>query len=178
MSLYLEGVKVTKSKGFEDINLAAKWKKTYRGKKAKEPWFLLTNISGLSEAVSAYQKRMGIEEMFRDFKKGGYNLEATQLEGKRLLSLLLLITFAYTEAILWGDNLQSKGVANYVGRPKEAKRQTRRHSRFYLGLHGRDWLDSLDIFAEEVEELLSLSPKKCPDYQRGRRAASLMLSAF
>lgn len=178
MSLYLEGVKVTKSKGFGEINLAAKWKKTYRGKKAKEPWFLLTNISGLSEAVSAYQKRMGIEGMFRDFKKGGYNLEATQLEGKRLLSLLLLITFAYTEAILWGDNLQSKRVANYVGRPKEAKRQTRRHSRFYLGLHGRDWLDSLEIFAEEVEELLLLSPKKYPDYQRGRRAASLMLSAF
>lgn len=100
MSLYLEGVKVTKSKGFTEINLAAKWQKNYREKKAKEPWFLLTNISGLSEAVSAYQKRMGIEEIFRDFKKGGYNLEATQRSGKRLLSLLLLITFAYTEAIL------------------------------------------------------------------------------
>jgi hypothetical protein len=107
-----------------------------------------------------------------------YNLEAKQRSEKRLLSLLLLITFAYTEAILWGDNLQSKRVANYVGRPKEAKRQTRRHSGFYLGLHGQDRLDSLDIFAEEVDEFLSLSPKKCLDYQRGRRAASLMLSAF
>jgi hypothetical protein len=61
---------------------------------------------------------MGIEEMFRDFKKGGYNLEATQLEGKRLLSLLIIITLAYTEAILWGDSLQSKGVSHYVGRPQ------------------------------------------------------------
>jgi hypothetical protein len=60
----------------------------------------MTNLSGLSAAILAYQKGMGIEEMFRDFKKCGYNLEATQLEGKRLLSLLIIITLAYTEAIL------------------------------------------------------------------------------
>jgi hypothetical protein len=178
MSLYLEGVKVTKSKGFGEFNLVAKWKKNYRRKKTKEPWFLLTNLSGFSLAIKSYKKRMGIEEMFRDFKKGGYNLESTQLEGKRLSALLLLITFAYTESVLRGDELQNKGVANYLGRPTEAKRQTRRHSRFYLGLHGRDWLDSLDIFAKEVEELLSLSPQKCLDYQRGRRAAKLILQAF
>ena len=178
MSLYFQGVKVTKSQGFGEFNIVAKWQRNYHEKKVKEPGFLLTNINSLTQAVSAYQKRMGIEEMFRDFKKGGYNLEATQLEGKRLLSLLLLITFAYTQATLSGDILQSKGVANYVGRPKEAKRQTRRHSRFYMGLHGQDWLDSLDIFAKEVEELVSLSPQKRRYYQRGRRAASLIQSVF
>ncbi|MEG4937567.1 hypothetical protein QUB07_30705 [Microcoleus sp. F8-C5] len=178
MSLYFQGLKVTKSQGFGEFNIVAKWQRTYHGKKVKEPRFFLTNINSLTQAVSADRKRMGIEEMFRDFKKGGYNLEATQLEGKRLLSLLLLITFAYTQATLSGDILPSKGVANYVGRPKEAKRQTRRHSRFYLGLHGQDWLDSLDIFAQEVEELVSLSPQKRRYYQRGRRAASLIQSVF
>jgi hypothetical protein len=178
MSIYYEGVKITKSKGFKPINIAAKWKKNYRNKKSKEPWFLMTNLSGLSAAILAYQKRMGIEEMFRDFKKGGYNLEATQLEGKRLLSLLIIITLAYTEAILWGDSLQSKGVSHYVGRPQEAQRSTRRHSRFYLGLHGRDWVDSIKIFSEEVQELLSLSPQKRPDYQRGRRAETLIGHCF
>ncbi len=29
----------------------------------------------LDEALKSYQKRWGIEEMFRDFKSGGYNLE-------------------------------------------------------------------------------------------------------
>ncbi|GCL47544.1 hypothetical protein NIES3806_18530 [Microcystis aeruginosa NIES-3806] len=45
------------------------------------------------------------EAIIQHVWKGGDNLEATQLEGKRLLSLLLLIKFAYTEAIVWGDNL-------------------------------------------------------------------------
>jgi hypothetical protein len=69
MSLFFAGVKVTKSQGFESINLVAKWKKSYQGKKVKEPWFLLTNFSSISESIEAYKKRMGIEEMFRDFKK-------------------------------------------------------------------------------------------------------------
>jgi hypothetical protein len=29
--------------------------------------------------------------MFRDFKKGGYNLEDTNVEGERFISLVLLI---------------------------------------------------------------------------------------
>jgi len=178
MSLYLEGVKVTKSKGFGDVNIAAKWKKNYRSNRSQEPWFLLTNLPSLSLAIDAYKKRMGIEEMFRDFKKGGYNLEATQLNGKRLLSLIILISIAYTDAILTGNNLQQKGIAKYIGRAKEAKRQIRRHSRFYLGLHGQDWLDSLMIFGETVVELLSESPQKYTYYQQGRRAVTLIQSVF
>jgi hypothetical protein len=94
------------------------------------------------------------------------------------LSLILLITFAYTEATLWGNQIQNKGVANYIGRVKENKRQIRRHSRFYLGLHGKDWLNSLETFAPQVEELLSLCPQKLRYYQRGRRAVNLILSVF
>jgi hypothetical protein len=178
MSLYYEGVKVTKTRGFSNINIVGKWKRNYRGDKCKEPWFLLTDLTSCSLAIAAYKKRMGIEEMFRDFKKGGYNLEDTQLTGQRLISLLLLITLAYIEAVLAGDKLQDKGVALYVGRTQEPLRQTRRHSRFYLGLYGRDWLDSLSLFIQEVEKLLSLSPQKHPYYQRGRRAAILIQSAF
>jgi len=32
---------------------------------------------------------MGIEEMFRDCKKGGYDLEGTSLKGNRLINPLL-----------------------------------------------------------------------------------------
>jgi hypothetical protein len=34
---------------------------------------------------SSYKRRFGIEEMFRDFKKGGDNLEAPQVKGERLI---------------------------------------------------------------------------------------------
>ncbi|MEG4224532.1 hypothetical protein QUA37_29165 [Microcoleus sp. Pol12A6] len=33
----------------------------------KEGWFILTNLGNLSDAIAEYKKRMGIEEMFRDF---------------------------------------------------------------------------------------------------------------
>ncbi|WP_374825515.1 hypothetical protein [Aerosakkonema sp. BLCC-F183] len=36
VSLYLEGVKVTKSKGFIGGNIACKWKRKYRGWSADE----------------------------------------------------------------------------------------------------------------------------------------------
>jgi hypothetical protein len=35
-----------------------------------------------AETVEAYKKRMGIEEMFRDCKSGGYSLESTGLRGE------------------------------------------------------------------------------------------------
>ncbi len=59
----------------------------------------MTSLESLREATVAYSQRMGIEEMFRDFKKGGYNLESTGLEAERLLALVLLITFAYTVGV-------------------------------------------------------------------------------
>jgi hypothetical protein len=100
--------------------------------------------------------------MFRDFKKGGYNLESTGVRNERLLVLVLLITFAYVEATFQGYTIQQKGVTNYIGRTKEDKRSTRRHSRFYIGLHGKEWIESLDIFKVESELLMSLSPQKLP----------------
>nr|NCS36457.1 transposase [Microcystis aeruginosa G11-01] len=69
-----EGVNMTKERGFGQFNLAGKWKKTYRGFPTKEPWYILTNLGDLETAIMADQKRFDIEEMFRDFKSGGYSL--------------------------------------------------------------------------------------------------------
>ena len=77
-----------------------------RGLATEEAWFILTNLLDLEQALIAYQKRMGIEEMFCDFKTGGYNLEGTQVKGERLISLTLLITLAYS----CGDNCRRKNV--------------------------------------------------------------------
>ncbi|EGJ29399.1 hypothetical protein LYNGBM3L_67710 [Moorena producens 3L] len=45
--------------------------------------------------------------MFRDFKKGGYNLEDTKVEGKRLISLVLLIAIAYTSSTIQGQQIKA-----------------------------------------------------------------------
>ncbi len=171
------------------------WKRKYRGKSSKEPWLIMTNLEGLSAAMSAYSQRMGIEEMFRDFKKrcdpappsgarerapreGGYQLEGTQVTGERLISLVLLISLAYCWSTLSGQSLKQKGVAKYVSRPTSPRRSYRQHSSFYIGLHGQNWLDSLTFFHDEMHQLMSFSPHKQSYYLKGLRAASLIQSAL
>ncbi len=58
---------------------------------------------------------------------GGYNIESTGVTGERLMVLILLITLAYSSAIIMGEKINSSGVACYVGRVKEAKRKTTQH---------------------------------------------------
>lgn len=73
ISFDLRGVKMTKTKQVAGFDLAAKWQKKRYGLSSEEGWFILTNLGSLESATTAYKKRFGIEEMFRDFKKGGYN---------------------------------------------------------------------------------------------------------
>ena len=62
MKLFINDCQVTKNPGFGTFNVACKWKKTYRGFKTKEPWYILTNFSDLDTAILSYQKRFSIEE--------------------------------------------------------------------------------------------------------------------
>ena len=143
----------------------------------KEGWFILTNLDTLETAIASYKKRFDIEEMFRDFKSGGYNLEDTNVTDERLISLILLIAIAYTSATLQGQQIKRKGVQKYVGRVKEYGRSERRHSSFYIGLYGQNWVNFQDKCWELVMELLRLTPNKNKYYQRGQRAMRLILSA-
>jgi len=136
MMFYLNGMRVTKQKGFAQFNIGCKWKRKYWGWAPDEGWFILTNLADLESTVLAYKKRFGIEEMFRDFKKGGYNLEGTGVKGDRLIVLVLLIAIAYTTATTQGKKVQRMGLQKYIGRVKEARRTERRHSSFYIGLYG------------------------------------------
>jgi hypothetical protein len=65
-----------------------------RGKFADEGWYLLTNIGSLKESIDTFKCRSGIEAMFKDCNKGGYNLENSHANDRRLNSLILLITIA------------------------------------------------------------------------------------
>ena len=116
--------------------------------------------------------------MFRDHKSGGYNLELTGVTGQRLIALIILMTLAYSIAIMSGEKTKDKRVVKYVSRVKEKRRTQRRHSSFYIGIHGYAWIESLESLTEQTTQLMSLSPHKQPYYQRGRRAEKLIKSTF
>jgi Transposase DDE domain len=178
VSFFIKGVRVTKSKGFFSFNVACKWKRKINGVSPKEGWFILTNFDGLESAISSYKQRFDIEEMFRDFKKGGYNLEDTNVEGKRFITIVLLIAIAYTSATIQGQQIKRKGIQKYVARVKEYGRLERRHSSFYIGLYGQTWLNFKDVCIELVAELMTLNPNKRKYYQQGLRAMRLIESTF
>lgn len=171
-------VQVTQQTGFGRFNLATRWKRVYRATQANQVWYLLTNLDSLELALQHYAARFSIEAMFKDFKSGGYNLEATQANGERFLALVLLIAMAYTLATMRGGRIRHKRVAQYVARTKEPGREQRRHSDFWLGLYGSLWLESMHSWSDWAAQLMALKPQKQPFFQRGLRAMSLIQSAF
>ena len=177
VSFFLQGVKVTKQKGFVSFNVACKWKRKILGVAPKEGWFIITNVETL-ESAAAYKRRFHIEEMFRDFKSGGYNLEDTNVSSERLMSLILLIAIAYTSATIQGQKIKRKGIQKYVGRVKEDGRTQRRHSSFYIGLYGQNWVNFMESCWELVSDLMKLSRNKRDFYQRGLRAMQLIMQAL
>ncbi|NEQ11003.1 MAG: IS4 family transposase, partial [Moorea sp. SIO4E2] len=178
ISLFFEKVKVTKTKQVSGFSVACKWKKSYRKSVTKEGWFILTNMSEVSEAISAYKKRFNIEQMFRDYKSGGYNMEGSNVVGKRFISLVIIISFAYFMATIKGENINKKGVQQYVARVKEYGRLTKRHSSFYIGMYAQKWINFMDQCWELVYALMRLSRHKLNNYLRGMRAMKLIQSTF
>ena len=120
--LFVEGVSITKQKGFGPFNVAGKWQRKYREWVADEGWFILTNLGSLEDTINAYRKRFDIEEMFRDFKSGGYHLEDTRVTGDRLIGLLVILTLAYSITTIEGKTLKKMGLQKYIGRVEEKGR--------------------------------------------------------
>ncbi|NEQ84169.1 MAG: hypothetical protein F6K26_29520 [Moorea sp. SIO2I5] len=104
--------------------------------------------------------------------------EGTKVTGKRLVSLLILISVAYTVSTFSGQKIKRKGIQQYVGRVKEVKRIFSRHSDFYIGLYGYNWINFYSTLDQLINKLMSLSPNKRPFYQRGLKAMTLIISAF
>jgi hypothetical protein len=178
MKLFLSDKQVTKQKGFGTFNIAAKWKRNYQGFKTKEPWYILTNFEDLDTAIVAYQKRFNIEEMFRDFKLGGYNLEGSQLASEQLSKLMIVVAIAYTSATLQGRQIKQMGIQKYVARPETNVKGQRRHSSFYIGQHLYNWLRLQQLCQETVDELLQINRRWLNHYKKGQRAIALALSTF
>lgn len=104
--------------------------------------------------------------------------EDTNVEGERFISLVLLMALAYTSATIQGQQIKRKGIQKYVARIKEYGRSERRHSSFYIGLYGQNWVNFKDICMKLITELMRLNPNKRKYYQQGMRAMKLVESTF
>jgi hypothetical protein len=73
---------------------------------AREPWLLISNVATSADAAaSAYERRMRIEELFRDQKnvRNGWALRQVEIgKTERLERLLLILAAAYLVLILAG----------------------------------------------------------------------------
>lgn len=156
------------------LNLAVYWKRRYRGKGPKEPWYILTNLPTLKQALAMYRARWGIEQMFKDMKTSGYYLEKTKVNDRRFEALLLLIMMAYTTATLYGRRLRDLKVNSYAARVQEYLDEPPRTSDFHVGLYGYAWVFSMALWADFVLPMLALKPHKRLYFQRGFDALSLM----
>ena len=115
--------------------------------------------------------------MFRDCKSGGSNWQGTQVERQRLTNLILLIALPYTASCLAGLNIRRTGDQEYINPLKIEGKNRPRHSYFWTGLYGSIWIKALDLSWQWLEQLMKISSKKLPFYQRGLRAIELIQRA-
>jgi len=177
-SRFYEGILCNKGDGIGPFNLAVYWKRKYRQKGPKEPWYILTNLPTLTQALAVYRCRWGIEQLFKDCKTGGYHLEDAKVNDTRFLALVLLIALAYSWATMHGQQMKQLGVDQYAGRIQEHHDKTPRQSDFSMGLYGQRWIYAMELWADWALQLIALKPHKQLYFQRGFYALSLMQQAL
>ena len=175
---FYNAVTMTKSKGFDQAHLAGKWKRRYRGFAPEEPWFLLTHLETLDDAVAAYQKRFDIEEMFRDFKLGGYCLEGCRASNKRFMAIVLLIAIAYLCASRQGQRLKQAALQKYIARPETVGRRYRRHSFFHVRLAAHRWVPFYHDCQQQIQRLMELNRDKIKYYLKGQKPMEALIRAL
>jgi hypothetical protein len=171
-------INLTQKAGKGRFNLAVYWKRKYRGKQEDEAWYLLTNLPDLKTAIKIYSQRFGIEAMFKDCKTGGYNLEGSKANPNRLVRLILLIALAMTAAWLQGERTVLQRQQSYVCRAQEKGKTRKRHSDFWIGLYGQNWIVAFHECQVWVEELIKSIRNKQAFYRQGLRAMTLIQQAF
>jgi hypothetical protein len=175
---FYTNIHLTQKSGFGRFNLAVYWKRKYRGKQEGDAWYLLTNLPDLESAVKIYSQRFGIEAMFKDCKTGGYNLEGSKANPDRLVRLILLIALAMTSAWLQGQRTRLQRQQLYVCRTQEKGRTRKRHSNFWIGLYGQNWITAFHECQIWVEELMGSIRNKQRFYRQGLKAMSLIQQAL
>jgi len=177
-SRFYEGILCSKGDGIGPLKLAVYWKRKYRQKGPKEPWYILTNLPTLKQALAVYRCRWGIEQLFKDCKTGGYHLEDTKVNDTRFLALVLLMAMAYSLSTLHGQWMRDANLDQYAGRIQEHRDKTLRQSEFSLGLYGQRWIYAMELWADWAFRLVALKPHKHRYFQRGFHALSLIQQAL
>ena len=178
MSPFYQGIRCNKGDGMGPFNLAVYWKRNYRNVEPKEPWYILTNLPTLQQALVVYRCRWGIEQLFKDCKTGGDHLEDTKVNDTRFLALVLFIARDYSLATLHGQEMRQFGIDTYAGRINEHKDKTLRQSDFSLGLYGQRWLYGMELWKDWALSLIALKPHQRLYFQHGFYALSLMQQPF
>lgn len=83
----LGAVQLSKSSPF-DCYLTVVWDKG-----EEEPWFLVSDDPNPQRMLRNYRRRMWVEEMYKDLKSQGFNLEKTHLAHPDRIERLLLVVF-------------------------------------------------------------------------------------
>ena len=138
---YLKDINPIKNrvKKFNDILLSQKEYKcnlaVCRAIDSDDTWYLATNMDSKT-AVTEYKKRFDIEEMFRDLKSNGFNMEDTWTESiKYFENLYLCLCIAYTWMIILGADCSKNKKSKIIGSTKKIKnKMTRIYSLFSSGI--------------------------------------------
>lgn len=123
-------------------------------------------------------KDLELKRAFKDCKTGGYNLEGSKASPDRLVRLIFLIALAMTSAWLAGQRIQFQRQQTYVCRSQEKGRTRKRHSDFWIGLYGQNWIVAFHECQVWVKELIASIRNQHRFYQRGLRAMALIQQAF
>ena len=100
-----------------------------------DTWYLATNIDS-KYAVREYKKRFIIEEMFKDLKSNGFNIEDTWTEDiVYFRNLYLCVSMAYTWIIILGADCSKNKKSRIIGATKKINNKVIRiYSLFTSGM--------------------------------------------
>jgi hypothetical protein len=88
------------------------------GQQAQAPWSLVTNDPTLTGFE--YAQRMWIEELFRDLKSHGWDVENTTFtDPQRMARLWIFLVVAYTWMLLWGVQQLARGLTAALKRKSD-----------------------------------------------------------
>jgi hypothetical protein len=99
-------VTVTKTNEFL-VNVTLTW-----GAQYEEPLIVVSTSTGADQAIQRYEKRFGIEPMFKDQKSNGFDIEGTKVTApKRIETLLIPMALAHIFCTSEGARKERNGEA-------------------------------------------------------------------
>ena len=106
-----------------------------KDKDSDDAWYIANNLDNPT-AIREYKKRFDIEEMFKDFKGGGFNIEKTWCENIQYIRMLYLcVSIAYCWMITLGTSCSKDKKNKIIGAVKNLNgKKVRIYSLFRSGL--------------------------------------------